>query len=607
LRKKATLLLAALAAVLSLAGCVGMPSGGPVLSYTITQGPGGQSQSYVQIVPEPPGAGWDPTRIVRGFLTASASFADGQQLAREYLMPSVSRNWRPSWSAAVFRGNGPRVGDWGYTEPGQRNQATVVVSGKLQARLSSTGTYAVPSASGAQNMPPIAFHLVKDGAGQWRIASAPPTQLLLTSVEFTADYQLRNLYFVDPKMQFLVPDPVYVPLQATPTDLMNDLVGDLNHPPSDWLAAGTRTAFPAGTKLLGDVSVDGTLATVDLGGAIAKANETTREQVSAQLLATLSGSTPGQPLVQSVALYVDNKPWFPTKAPGAVVQHGYSVLTIPTGASGSFYYLDSQGDVLRKSGAGGAGAAVTKEEIGTGFSSIAVSPDGRYLAALKNGALYTGPLGGALVKRGGSGYTSMSWDAGNDLWATAGGELYTMAGNVTEQSAKRPEAAPVQVNVVQFSGEAEADPINAVRVAPDGVRVALVIGGATGTSLAFGAIADQTPGATRPGQPGLTQIMLSPFYVQGGATSFSQVTWYGPDNVITLGTTPGGQGPVLTEYPVNGGSSSPISSDPAITSITTSEGSELIAGAKDGVMLADASTSGVWASVGDGTAPAYPG
>jgi hypothetical protein len=588
---------------LSLAGCVALPSGGPVVSNTITQGPGAQRESYFQIIPESPRADWDPTQIVSGFLTASADFADDQQVAREYLTSGASDRWRPS-SAAVFRGGGPQVGNWVYPAPDKRDQATVVVAGKLQASLSSSGTYAVPSTAGAQNMSPITFQLVKTG-GQWRISSAPPAQLLLTSVEFTADYQLRNLYFVDPKMKFLVPDPVYVPLQATPTDLMNDLVGDLNNPPNDWLADGTETTFPVGTKLLQDVSVDGTLATVDLGGAIAKADSTTREQISAQLLATLSGSAPGQPLVQSVAVDVNGKPWFSPADPGTVAQHSYSLLTIPTGASDSFYYLDSAGNVLQKSGAGGT--AVTREKLGTGFTAIAVSPNGRHLAALKGGSLYTGPLGGGLVKRAGSGYTTMSWDADDDLWATAAGDLYMLAGNSSQQSAQSAQAVPATVNVVQSNGEAEAEPITAVQIAPDGVRVALVIGEGSGTSLAFGAITAQTPGPTRPGQPGLLQILLSPFSVQGGTTSFSQVTWYGPDNVITLGTAPGAQGPLLTEYPVNGGSSTTISPDPDITSITTSAGSELIAGAKGGALLADASTSGVWASIGNGAAPAYPG
>src|SRR5450756_3258523 len=74
---------------------------------------------------------------------------------------------------------------------------------------------------------------------------------------------------------FLVPDPVYVPLQATPADLMNGLVYDLVKPQKDWLSGGaTRTAFPAGTTFpagptsIGAVTIEGVTAVVNLGGCL---------------------------------------------------------------------------------------------------------------------------------------------------------------------------------------------------------------------------------------------------------------------------------------------------------------------------------------------------
>ena len=68
--------LGALAVAASAAGCISMPTGGPVLSYTETQGPGAQNQHYQQIYVQPPGNGWLPEQIVSGFLIASASFAN---------------------------------------------------------------------------------------------------------------------------------------------------------------------------------------------------------------------------------------------------------------------------------------------------------------------------------------------------------------------------------------------------------------------------------------------------------------------------------------------------------------------------------------------------
>src|SRR5215510_5461137 len=167
------------------AGCVSMPSGGPVLSYTVTQGPGAQSQHYQQIYPQPPRSGWTPEEIVRGFLTASASFANHQEVAREYMTPQASRTWHPNWSATVFS-NGPNVTAVTYPAKGPRNSAQVEVTGTVQANLSGSGSYAVPSGSAAG--PPPTFDLVKVH-GQWRISMPPPT-LLLTSDLFKFDYQL---------------------------------------------------------------------------------------------------------------------------------------------------------------------------------------------------------------------------------------------------------------------------------------------------------------------------------------------------------------------------------------------------------------------------------
>jgi hypothetical protein len=576
-----------------LAGCVSMPTGGAVRSYSVTQGSGGQSQPYLQMIPEPPGADWSPSKIVGGFLTASASFADRQRTAREYLTASASRAWNPSWSATVFGDTGPNVGQAAFSGGGKRKPATaatVTVTGTVQARLSGPGTYTVPAAAARQS---YSFGLVKV-SGQWRISQPPPT-LLLTSVEFNADYQLRNLYFFDPTGRYLVPDPVYAPLQTTPSNLMKGLVDDLINQPKDWLAQGaTTTAFPPGTKLLGDVMLEGGgTAAVNLGGTITQALPTVLEQVSAQLLSTLSSQ--GQPLVQSVELLQNGKPWSPPHAQGNPVQHD-SAYSAPNGGGEPFYNLDADGRLWRRSGAAGAADTATRvARVGAGYSAIAVSRDGRYLAALRNGIVYAGPVGGPLLPRTGNGYTTMSWDPSDNLWAAGSEGVVMLRANANLRSAVW---APVQV---QVTGS-----VTALSVAPDGVRVAVIIGQ---SKLSFGAIVIQSP--ARAGQQVTVEIRLSPFYVTGMNGSFQSVTWYGSNDVITLGKSASGQ--ALTEYPVSGGTATTIPpSQENIVSITASYGSALIAEARNGVarngaLLSNPSTSGSWAPIGTGLAPAYPG
>jgi Lipoprotein LpqB beta-propeller domain/Sporulation and spore germination len=588
--------LAALAVAVFAGGCVSMPSGGPVLSYSVTQGPGAQSQAFLQMYVGPPGNGWTPEEIVTGFLTASASFGEGQQTAREYLTPHYSNRWEPSWSATVFS-NVPNVNKATITGTGSRKQATVTVTGKVQASLSVSGRYAVPSAKEQEGLPST-FTLVQDN-GQWRISSAP-SGLLLASDQFKDDYQLRNLYFFDPTGHFLVPDPVYVPLQATPAALMNGLVNDLINPPHDWLYGAAKTAFPAGTKRMGDVTLEGGTATVSLGGAIANASLRVMEQVSAQLLWTLSGSGQGGPTVQSIEVSVNNKPWSPPNTDENPVQSHVN-YSPPTGGSGVFYYLDTAGNLWQGNGApadnGTQANPVKVARVGTDYSQIAVSsdPNHRYLAALRGQSLFIGPVGGKLSKQEGTGYTTMGWDPSGNLWATMGDQIVMLPGAA---SSGRQPGQPVNVGVVNIDGLTPVvAPFTAIRVAPDGVRVAIVV---SGTDLYFGSIVHSGQSAT--------EIVLSPFSVMGtGTTTFSSVTWYGPDNVITLG---GGSGPVLTEYPVDGGTSTSIPAESDIRSITASSGSALIAGVANGGIVTDASLTGSWGKLSGaatGISPAYPG
>jgi hypothetical protein len=580
-----------------LAGCISEPSGGPVISYSMTQGPGGQSQPLPQIIAQPPAADWTPEQIVTGFLAASASFAGGQRIAREYLTTKENRAWTPNWSALVYS-SGPNVHQPAFTGTGSGRVATVTVSGSEQAFLSGTGGYVAPSASatgGAPGGPPI-FRLQKVD-NQWRISKAPP-YLVLTSYSFQYDYQLRNLYFFDPTGSDLVPDPVYVPLQATTASLMDGLVYDLIHPPGDWLSRGATTSyFPRKTTTIGDVTLTGGTAAVNLGGAITKSvnDNTLMQQVSAQLLYTLIGSVGSGPAVQSVQLSVNGKPWSPLGSPLNPVQQLHQSKYMPAnGASSQFYYVDGAGDLLSR--ASSVSKPVKVAHIGIGFTQIAVSPDKQYVAALKNESLFTGRVGGPLVLRAGDGYTSLSWDPADDLWATTGDQIVMLSGaaSPSQQAGK-----PIAVSVVNSDGTTQnVGPFTALRVAPDGVRVAIIVGG---NDLDFGAFVPLDN--ARPGQAAI-QIVLSQFYVSVPSATFTSVTWYGPDNVIALRDP----GPELTEYPVDGGSSTSISAQPHTSWITASLGNPLIASLPKGVMVADTSLSGSWTPVqGTGTSAVYPG
>jgi hypothetical protein len=578
---------ALVAAALTVTGCVSLPTGGPVLSYPVTQGTGAQNQPYVQIVPRPPGVNWSPTQIVQGFLTASASFGNHSEVAKQYLTPQYRETWNPSWSAIVYK-TGPDIRGSAVPSALAKNVVTVQVTGKEQAQLQGNGSYSVPSAATPAVSPDAdqTFELVKAGS-QWRIASAPQ-ELLLTSDSFANDYELRNLYFLDPASRYLVPDPVYVPLQDKPGDLMNGLVGDLINPPEDWLSSGaTKTALPRDTKI-GSVTLDGVTAFVNLtGSAISKAGTATMRQLSAQLLWTLSGTAQSGQTVQSVEVEVNGKPWSPPGSQGNPVQR--QSTTNPAGTKGGslFYYVDSAGYLNSRNGAQGKPARGAL--IGTGYSQVAVSQDGQYLAALRGSTLYAGLVGGALAKKG-TGYQTMSWDVDDDLWASTGTQIVMFRGS---SDSRQPLGPAADVNVVDHYGVSQTGPFTTLRVAPDGVRVALVI---ASTFLTFGAISGQQGASPR---ISLSQVQSTPL----NASMFTGLTWYGPDNVITLAIP----GPVATEYPVSGGTPVSVSADPGMQSITASAGNLLVAGLPHGQLAANASLTGSWAPLGAGSDPVYPG
>ena len=585
---------ALVAAALAATGCVSMPSGGPVFSYPVTQGTAAQNQPYVQIQPQQPGANWTPKQIVQGFLTASASYGNDPQVVLEYLTPQEQKFWNPSWSAVVYK-SGPDVKDPSYS-PGKNPTATVGIAGTIQANLQGYGNYSVPSAAAPGTSPdtPEPFQLTKVG-GQWRISSAP-SELLLTSNSFENVYQLRNLYFFDPQTRFLVPDPVYVPVRTG--DLMDGLVNELIAQPEDWLSSGaTTTAFPAKTKVSGVTLDGGVTAVVNLTGtAIGKADNDVMEQVWAQLWWTLNGVAPSGstgPGVQSVEVVVNGKAWTLPNGQGTV--QSKPLWSPPSGASNEYYYITSEG-WLASDTVGGHPVMISK--IGTGYTQIAVSADGTYVAALRGTTLYTGLVDGALTKRG-TGFGSVSWDADDDLWGSQGDQIVMFRGT---HNARQPLSPMVDVDV---ENAPLAATFTTLQVAPDGVRVALVTDG----ELTFGAISRQT---TQSPKIELSPVQYSPQSAgQPAATSvnFTAVTWYGSDDVIALAEP----GPSVTDYQVSGGGSTSIQAEPDMQTITASYKHPLILGLPNGHMMSDASLTGSWMTINNGDTPAsgsspvYPG
>jgi Lipoprotein LpqB beta-propeller domain/Sporulation and spore germination len=590
----------AFAVAVAVGGCSTVPTSGPV--QQVGAGQLGISQDYSQPIPVGPGPDWTTTEIVSGFLAASASFANNYQVAREYLDATAQQKWQPGWAVTVV-GKPPTTSTAPsslHQPPGQPQQARVKVTGLPVATLTDTGQYLVSSASSSQS---YYYNLTKVD-GQWRIDALPRTQLLLTRADFQRVYQPRDLYFLTPSGRTLVPDPVFVPQEATNTELATGLVNALlTDRDKGWLSGAVLSGFPDNAQLIDDpVTINGSNVIVNLAEKHAVSDRRQLEQMAAQLAWTLgSGPTTA---IQSVELEINGHPVQIMGGQYELPQDfGGWVPTQPGGSS--FYFIGSHGGVEELSGVGQPGSgrvAVVPGAAGTAgvppASSIAVSPNRRSVAEISagGGAVYIGSLSpGARLRewRPTSGScTSVSWDDQGDLWIAAGGDVWMLSAGSTSALLVTLDGVPPQDEVTQF------------RVAPDGVRAAMIVRGTfankPGSQVQLAAIA-RSGGSVSVGPP---------VTIGSAIADAEAVSWFGTDDLIVLNG--GSSGAQLHEVPLNGAQPTAIATTggvPVSLAATNPGGStaEIVLGMSDGKIMISANLGIFEPARVPGAAPVFPG
>jgi hypothetical protein len=240
-------------------------------------------------------------------------------------------------------------------------------------------------------------------------------------------------------------------------------------------------------------------------------------------------------------------------------------------------------------------------------TKVAVSPDGQeaaYVVPGKNAdAIYVRSLAGAgsdnqikPLQEPGVTVTSLGWDIQDDLWfTTSGGAVYVALG----------AGEPVAVSVTYPPA---ASDVVALSVAPDGVRVALILQVGPQRLIELGAIGRS--GQQGPGERGSQSVR--PWITTGvqlgtSLTDPVALTWYDADNLLVLEAS--GNQNSLYEVPVDGQQSAgPLPTPPGTTSITAyGPGNALVAGLANETIDVSASLEGPWQTLGGhGAAPAYP-
>ena len=188
-RLRAAIVLVALAL---LAGCTSVPLSGPV--ERVSAAPG-RVNPGVEIAPGMPRPDASPTEIIEGFLHAMAAWQPGYHVARAYLTPKASAAWDPDDGVRVYAEGTPVT----VTEQGARLTAPLV------GELDVNGSYTQGTGRLDHD-----FGLVKDDAGQWRIATPPPG-LMVSQYLFDNSFVRVPVYFFAPGRRWLVPDARYFP------------------------------------------------------------------------------------------------------------------------------------------------------------------------------------------------------------------------------------------------------------------------------------------------------------------------------------------------------------------------------------------------------------
>jgi hypothetical protein len=205
------------------------------------------------------------------------------------------------------------------------------------------------------------------------------------------------------------------------------------------------------------------------------------------------------------------------------------------------------------------------------------------------GAYQTYPL----TTSGGS-CTSLSYDPNGNLWVSAGLGIWVLPAGLP---ANRP---PVAVDLSAMSAALQpGDKILALQMAPDAVRVALLVSTPAGNRLLLAAAHLRGGGA----------VIGQPVTVGAGLSADPlAISWFNSYNLAVLVTSG------IYEVPLTTGAAQQPAPQLLTTAPTgvqpttmTTDGAELVVGTSQGQVYAEALSSPGWSSVTNGTDPVYPG
>jgi len=465
-----------------------------------------------------------PDQLVRDFFAAAVGGGDeAAQRARLFLTAEGLGHWKPeSTKLTILRLSSVTRG----VQTGGRTPVTVTY--QIVGELTNQGSVEVLANSGPHKM---TFMVVprEEGSAQLRIekmTGAIPDGLFISDVALETHYRVQPVYFWDLTGRWLVPDLRYLPLTMQPDVRPNQVVQWLLNGPSQWLKPAVRS-LPQGTKANGaPVSRPGGFV-VNLSSQAEADGPQGLSHLAAQLRWSLRSSSipsidlqiegqardlastdiskvnpaaslpPPQPFAVINGRVVPREPGGASAEPGSLLTSKENQRVVAAAISRDTNRALNVGAFVQRS-AGGAETLVTVRRIGTKLESVRVN-----LPSTMGRPVFV------------PGTTT--------LLIASVGRLY-----VVDPANKTPRV----VNGL--------DGVEAVAVAPDGRRVALVVNGKA-------LVAALWPVAGNNFTLGQLERQLLPREVPRAVA----VAWQSEDRVLVAGTSDGNR-PAMWEVTADG-------------------------------------------------------
>lgn len=593
--------------VLLAAGCASVPGSSEV---TVLRQVGDAAEPTA-----PPGPARDagPLETVRGWVLASGATAERHRAARAFLTSGTAGTWDDGASPLVVS---DQVDTVFVDRPVPVGEARVRVRTTALGVLTPEGVFDA-------GVRPVEVEVgLTEQNGQWRISSLP-TGTIVRRSDLRANTRPVRTWFLDPQRASPVSDPRYLattPARSVPTRTMQYLLAG----PSGALAGAAVSALPAGTALRSDVSItpEGT-AVVDLTRT-GPLDDRRRRDVAQQVTLTMAGIG-----VPRVRLLVDGEPLLPgvpevdiaaalAGLPPEVARRPDLPVDPVVGGPGESEVpvLVADGGRLRllsgepSGGPAGRGTyrAASASASAEGDVALVAQEEASDDPAVPRMRLLTGAGGSELAASGieGRSLARPSWTPdSNEVWSIADGTTVVRAVRAGPPGAVRP--LPVDASGLAAAGVTMAPgalgPLSALRISPDGARLALVSGG----RVLVAAIARDGAGNARLG----SVAALRPESLD----QVLDVGWTRTDQIVAVGNRADRPVTLVSVDGLDLESLSTTNITPPVTAVAARPGRPLVVADQGGTWtlpLGGESGSGtdVWQAVpgfGASTVPAYPG